>query len=84
MPSYTQASQSLGNKGNAISTSIHPYSCPADHGRKINVAELLVRAAVFRENLKWWTKIHTRLTGVFRAVKKKVIQQSYLPGAHQI
>ena len=33
------------------------------------------RSAVFRDNSKWWTKIHTRLTWVFRV--KKVIQQFY-------
>ena len=32
-------------------------------------------SAVFRENSKWWTKIHTRLTQVSRV--KKVIQQFY-------
>ena len=31
------------------------------------------RSAVLRENSKWWTNIHTRLTGVSRV--KKVIQQ---------
>ena len=33
------------------------------------------RSAVFSENSKWWTKIHTRLTWVSRV--KKVIQQLY-------
>ena len=33
------------------------------------------RSAVVRENSKWWTKIHTRLTWVSRV--KKVIQQFY-------
>ena len=32
-------------------------------------------SAVFRENVKWWTKIYTRLTWVSRV--KKVIQQFY-------
>ena len=35
----------------------------------------LARSAVFRENSKWWTKIHTRLTWV--SWVKKVIQQFY-------
>ena len=33
------------------------------------------RSAVFRQNSKWWTKVHTRLTWVSRV--KKVIQQFY-------
>ena len=33
------------------------------------------RSGVFRENSKWWTKIHTPLTWVSRV--KKVIQQFY-------
>ena len=33
------------------------------------------RSAVFRENSKWWTKIHTRLTWVSRV--KKIIQKFY-------
>ena len=33
----------------------------ADHGP---IAGLLIRSAVFRENSKWWTKIHSRLTSL--------------------
>ena len=43
-------------------------------GRKIKNS-WAARSAVFRENSKWWRKIHTRLTWVLRV--KKVIQQFY-------
>ena len=48
-----------------------PWGKSWSQGRSSRAA----RSAVFRENSKWWTKIHTRLTWVSRM--KKVIQQLY-------
>ena len=54
-----------------------PNPLPPPRGRswEKNKSSRAPRWGVFRENSKWWTKIHTPLTWVSRV--KKVIQQFY-------
>ena len=67
----TNISQCFLQKRSQILPPPHPRGRSWEQDKSSQAA----RSGVFRENSKWWTKIHTPLTWVSRV--KKVIQQFY-------